>query len=147
MHYNFPLCLYLFKSTDYNSKWQRQQFTLGKLLIRHFYLIYPTSLAHYDQGLIEFRGKLTGLAGGTSAASREAITNKNHVIYEGVTLGAVGIFASAMAIIKSEESVQEGKQKQESNVTEWDRARGIIARGPKLAAAIMGGLVYTSTKS
>jgi len=59
----------------------------------------------------------------------------------------VGIFASAMAIIKSEESVQEGKQKQESNVTEWDRVREIIAKGLKLAAAIMEGLVYISTKS
>jgi len=46
----------------------------------------------------------------------------------------VGIFASAMAIIKGEESIQEGQLKQESNVTEWDRARGIIARGLKLAA-------------
>ena len=52
-----------------------------------------------------------------------------------------------MAIIKSGESIQEGQPKQESNVTEWDRARGIIARGLKLAAAIVGGLVYTSTKS
>jgi len=25
-----------------------------------------SSLAHYDQGLVEFRGRLTGLAGGTS---------------------------------------------------------------------------------
>jgi len=50
--------------------------------------------------LIEFRGRLRGLAGGTSAAIREAITIKNHVIYEGVAFGAVGIFASAMAIIK-----------------------------------------------
>jgi len=99
------------------------------------------------KGLIAFRGRLRGLAGGTSAASREAITIKNHVIYEGVAFGAVGIFASAMAIIKGEESIQEGKQKQESNVTEWDRARGIIARELKLAAAIMGGLVYTSTTS
>jgi len=108
----------------------------------------PSSLAHYDQGLVEFRGRLAGLAGGTSAASRETIANKNHVIYEGVAFGAVGIFASAMAIIKSEESVQEGKQKQESNVTEWDQARGIIAKGLKLAAAIMEGLAYyTSTKS
>ena len=97
--------------------------------------------------MVEFRGRLRGLTARTSAASREAIANKNHVIYEGVAFGAVGIFASAMAIIKSEESVQEGKQKQESNVTEWDRARGIIARGLKLAAAIMEGLVYTSTKS
>ena len=59
----------------------------------------------------------------------------------------MGFFASAMAIIKSGESIQEGQPKQESNVTEWDRARGIIARGLKLAAAILGGLVYTSTKS
>ena len=59
----------------------------------------------------------------------------------------MGIFAQEMAIIKGEESIQEGQLKQESNVTEWDRARGIIARGLKLAAAIMGGLVYTSTKS
>ena len=52
-----------------------------------------------------------------------------------------------MAIIKSEDFVQEGQLKQESNVTKWDRARGIIARGLKLAAAILEGLVYTSTKS
>jgi len=102
----------------------------------------PSSLAHYDQGLVEFRGRLQGLAGGTSAASREAIANKNRVIYEGAAFGAVGIFASAMAIIKSEDSVQEEKQKQESTVTEWDRARGIIAKGLKLAAAILEGLAY-----
>ena len=47
-----------------------------------------------------------------------------------------------MAIIKSEDSVQEEKQKQESTVTEWDRARGIIAKGLKLAAAILEGLAY-----
>ena len=118
------------------------------MLIRHYYLIHPSSLGHYDLGLIEFRGRLTGLAGGTSAASRETIANKNHVIYEGVAFGAVGIFASAVAIIKSEGSVQEGKLKQESNVTEWDQVRGIIAKGLKLAAAIMEGLAYyTSTKS
>ena len=105
-------------------------------------MIYPTSLAHYDQGLIEFRGRLRGLAGGTSAASREAIANKNRVIYEGVAFGAVGIFASTMAIIKSEDSVQEEKQKQKSAVTEWDRARGIVAKGLKLAAAILEGLAY-----
>jgi len=97
--------------------------------------------------LIEFRGRLRGLAGGTSAASREAIANKNYVIYEGVTFGTVGIFASAMAIIKGEESIQEGQLKQESNVTEWDRARGIIAKGLKVAAAIMRGLVYTHPQS
>jgi len=101
----------------------------------------PSSLAHYDQGLVEFRGRLQGLAGGTSAASREAIANKNRVIYEGVAFGAVGIFASAMAIIKGEESVQE-EGKKESNVTEWDRARGIIAKGLKLAGAILEGLAY-----
>jgi len=101
-----------------------------------------SSLAHYDQGLAEFRGRLAGLAGGTSAASREAIVNKNRVIYEGAAFGAVGIFASAMAIIKSEEWVQEGKQKQESYVTEWDRARGIIAKGLKLVAAILEGIAY-----
>jgi len=101
----------------------------------------PSSLAHYDQGLVEFRGRLQGLAGGTSAASREAIANKNRVIYEGVAFGAVGIFASAMAIIKNEESVQE-EGKKESNVTEWDRARGIIAKGLKLAGAILEGLAY-----
>jgi len=61
---------------------------------------------------------------------------------KGVAFGAVGIFASGMAIIKSEESVQERKQKQESNVTEWDRARGIIAKGLKLAAAILEGIAY-----
>jgi len=101
----------------------------------------PSSLAHYDQGLVEFRGRLQGLAGGTSAASREAIANKNRVIYEGVAFGAVGIFASTMAIIKGEESVQE-EGKKESNVTEWDRARGIIAKGLKLAGAILEGLAY-----
>ena len=47
-----------------------------------------------------------------------------------------------MAIIKGEESVQEGQLKQESNVTEWDRARGIIAKGLKLAAAILEGIAY-----
>jgi len=102
----------------------------------------PSSLAHYDRGLVEFRGRLAGLAGGTSAASREAIANKNYVIYEGVAFGAVGIFASTMAIIKNEELVQEGKQKQESKVTEWDRARGIIAKGLKLVAAILEGIAY-----
>jgi len=102
----------------------------------------PSSLAHYDRGLVEFRGRLAGLAGRTSAASREAIANKNQVIYEGVAFGAVGIFASGMAIIKSEESVQERKRKHESNVTEWDRARGIIAKGLKLAAAILEGIAY-----
>ena len=54
----------------------------------------------------------------------------------------MGIFASGMAIIKSEESVQERKRKHESNVTEWDRARGIIAKGLKLAAAILEGIAY-----
>merc|ERR1719167_1182700 len=102
----------------------------------------PSSLAHYDRGLVEFRGRLAGLAGRTSAASREVIANKNHVIYEGVAFGAVGIFASSMAIIKSKDSVQEKKQKQESIVTEWDRARGIIAKGLKLAAAILEGIAY-----
>jgi len=102
----------------------------------------PSTLAHYDRGLVEFRGRLAGLAGGTSAASREAIANKNHVIYEGVAFGAVGIFASSMAIIKSEEPVQERKQKQESSVTEWDRARGIIAKGLKLVGSILEGIAY-----
>merc|ERR1711962_66887 len=88
----------------------------------------PSTLAHYDQGLVEFRGRLKGLAGGTSAASREAIANKNRVIYEGVAFGAVGIFASAMAIIKNEESVQEEGKKESNNVTEWDRVREIIAK-------------------
>jgi len=102
----------------------------------------PSSLAFYDQGLVEFRGRLQGLTARTSAASREAIANKNRVIYEGVAFGAVGIFASTMAIIKSEDSVQEEKQKQKSAVTEWDRARGIVAKGLKLAAAILEGLAY-----
>jgi len=102
----------------------------------------PSSLAHYDQGLVEFRGRLRGLTARTSAASREAIANKNRVIYEGVAFGAVGIFASTMAIIKNEDSVQEEKKKQESIVTEWDRARGIIAKGLKLAAAILEGIAY-----
>jgi len=102
----------------------------------------PSSLAYYDQGLVEFRGRLQGLARGTSAASREAIANKNHVIYEGVAFGAVGIFASTMAIIKSEDSVQEGKLKHGSNATEWDRARGILAKGLKLAAAVLEGIAY-----
>ena len=92
--------------------------------------------------MVEFRGRLQGLARGTSAASREAIANKNHVIYEGVAFGAVGIFASSMAIIKSEEPVQERKQKQESRVTEWDRARGIIAKGLKLVGSILEGIAY-----
>jgi len=102
----------------------------------------PSSLAHYDQGLVEFRGRLRGLTARTSAASREAIANKNRVIYEGAAYGAVGIFASAMAIIKSEEMVQEEKQKQKSEVTEWDRTRGIIAKGLKLAAAVLEGIAY-----
>ena len=102
----------------------------------------PSSLAHYDQGLVEFRGRLRGLTARTSAASREAIANKNRVIYEGAAYGAVGIFASAMAIIKGEEMVQEEKQKQKSEVTEWDRTRGIIAKGLKLAAAVLEGIAY-----
>merc|ERR1719320_729488 len=102
----------------------------------------PSTLAHYDRGLVEFRGRLAGLAGGTSAASREAIANKNHVVYEGVAFGAVGIFASTMAIVKSEDSVQEVKLKHGSNATEWDRARGILAKGLKLAAAVLEGIAY-----
>ena len=47
-----------------------------------------------------------------------------------------------MAIIKSEEMVQEEKQKQKSEVTEWDRTRGIIAKGLKLAAAVLEGIAY-----
>ena len=47
-----------------------------------------------------------------------------------------------MAIIKSEELVQERKQKQESSVTEWDRARGIIAKGLKLVGSILEGIAY-----
>jgi len=102
----------------------------------------PSTLAYYDRGLVEFRGRLAGLAGGTSAASREAIANKNHVIYEGVAFGAMGIFASTMAIIKSEEPVQERKQRRESSITEWDRARGIIAKGLKLVGSILEGIAY-----
>merc|ERR1719228_2693708 len=38
--------------------------------------------------------------------------------------------------------VQEEKQKQKSEVTEWVRTRGIIAKGLKLAAAVLEGIAY-----
>jgi len=106
--------------------------------------IFPdnSSLAHVDQALVKYRSNLPDMSGQSNYGAIEAISSKNHVIFEGLAFGGVALFATLMAQRKNQELVKRIGEEHLKHEEMWKRILRVISQLTGAGAATSAGFAY-----